>query len=101
MNKAVLISYVVCVCYSGMQRRQRIVRSTKKAAKVGGARSSTDVKFDSSLVNAAIRRLKKLWLEFENEKALSDLLAVRKHFKDRCRSKRPRVSKYGCGVKLY
>ena len=48
-----------------------------------GARLQTDVRFDSSVVHGRYQTPEEAVARVENEKVLSDLLAVRKHFKDR------------------
>ncbi len=48
-----------------------------------GARLQTDVRFDNSVVHGRYQTPDEALARVEDEKTMSDLLAVRKHFKDR------------------
>lgn len=59
----------------------------KKAPAKKGAKAKselqTDVKFDDSVLHGQYQTPEEALAKVENEKGLSDLLGVRKHFKDR------------------
>ncbi len=57
----------------------------KRPAKSAPAKSElkTDVKFDDSVLHGQYQVPDEALAKVENEKVLSDLLGVRKHFKDR------------------
>jgi hypothetical protein len=66
------------------QKKQQQGQTAKSQAKSRvGARLQTDVRFDSSVVHGRYQTPEEAIARVENEKVLSDLLAVRKHFKDR------------------
>ncbi len=58
---------------------------TKRQAKATVSKSElqTDVKFDDSVLHGQYQVPDEALAKVENEKVLSDLLGVRKHFKDR------------------
>jgi len=56
-------------------------KSTKKAK--AQADLQTDVRFDDSVLHGQYQVPDEALAKVENEKVLSDLLGVRKHFKDR------------------
>jgi len=58
------------------------VSAAKPKAKAGGD-LQTDVKFDDSVLHGQYQTPDEALARVENEKGLSDLIGVRKHFKDR------------------
>lgn len=58
----------------------KVVRRQPKAP---GEELQTDVKFDDSVLHGQYQTPEEALAKVENEKALSDLIGVRKHFKDR------------------
>ena len=68
---------------------EKVKKKTKKALKKVSAQKATsgdlqtDVKFDDSVLHGQYQTPDEALARVENEKGLSDLLAVRKHFKDR------------------
>ena len=57
-------------------------KKAQKAASKSGE-LQTDVKFDDSVLHGQYQTPDEALARVENEKGLSDLLGVRKHFKDR------------------
>ena len=60
----------------------------KKGSKPGAQKSAsgelqTDVKFDDSVLHGQYQTPEEALAKVENEKSMSDLIGVRKHFKDR------------------
>lgn len=55
----------------------------KKSAIKSQSDLQTDVKFDDSVLHGQYQTPDEALAKIENEKGLSDLLGVRKHFKDR------------------
>lgn len=67
----------------------KVKKKTKKALKKVSSQKATsgdlqtDVKFDDSVLHGQYQTPDEALARVENEKGLSDLLGVRKHFKDR------------------
>jgi hypothetical protein len=57
--------------------------SKKSVAKKNTDELQTDVKFDESTLHGQYQVPEEALAKVENEKALADLIGVRKHFKDR------------------
>lgn len=90
MNKAVLIlitgllfanTAVAAKGTVGKKSHKKQQQSTQRSRT--GARLQTDVRFDNSVVHGRYQTPEEAVARVEDEKVLSDLLAVRKHFKDR------------------
>jgi hypothetical protein len=68
-------------------KKAKKTKKKDKAKKVSQQATSgelqTDVKFDDSVVHGQYQSPDEALARVENEKGLSDLLGVRKHFKDR------------------
>jgi hypothetical protein len=60
--------------------------SKKVSQKATSGELQTDVKFDDSVLHGQYQSPDEALARVENEKGLSDLLGVRKHFKDRLMS---------------
>lgn len=58
-------------------------KAVAKAASNKSGELQTDVKFDDSVLHGQYQTPDEALARVENEKGLSDLLGVRKHFKDR------------------
>jgi hypothetical protein len=59
------------------------VTKARMKSKAASGELQTDVKFDDSVLHGQYQTPEEALARVENEKGLSDLLGVRKHFKDR------------------
>lgn len=82
MNKAVL-AFALGLLFAHLPVAAKGPTGKEKAKSQTGSRLETDVKFDNSVVHGRYQMPDDATAAVENEKGLSDLLAVRKHFKDR------------------
>jgi hypothetical protein len=77
------IGLVVAASGSVEAKSAKKARATKKAKAAAESQLQTDVRFDDSVLHGTYQVPDEALAKVENEKTLSDLLGVRKHFKDR------------------
>jgi len=88
---AVIFSFGVMFAFAGTagasptRHKTAVKRKTKKVKRARTATGDlqTDVKFDDSVLHGQYESPEEALARVENEKGLSDLIGVRKHFKDR------------------
>lgn len=64
-------------------KRSKVSKKAKAALAAPKGKLETDVRFTDSVLNGKYQTPSEALARVENEKELSDLLGVRKHFKDR------------------